>query len=187
MQIKRISVEYQTQINDYQQKDIVFFLSLINKILQSVMRLEIYGANKLNFAEFNISGDGETIQRCDKDSLYMDAELFNLFSECFESSNNLYDYFGPTKYNARHIIVLLNSLKANVDKITKIDSFEGFVDFAGSKFLGSGFVMEIEKIDKNWQLNWQQYKQKLISINQQLINLINRCVEEERILWLIGY
>jgi hypothetical protein len=151
------------------------------------MRLEIYGANNLNFVEFNITGDGETIQRCDKDSLYMDSELFNLFSECFEKSSNLYDYFGPTKYNIRNIVVLLNALKANFDRIDKINSYESFVDFAGSRFLGSGFVIEVEKIDKNWRLNWEQYKQKLVGINQQLIELVNRCIDEERILWLIGY
>jgi len=151
------------------------------------MRLEIYGANNLNFVEFNITGDVDTIYRCDKNSLYMDAELFNLFSECFENSSNLYDYFGPTKYNARNIVVLLNMLKANFEKIERISSLETFVDFAGSRFLGSGFVFEIEKIDKNWRLNWEQYKLKLVSINQQLIDLVNRCIEEERILWLIGY
>jgi len=151
------------------------------------MRLEIYGATNLNFVEFNITGSVESIQRCDKDSLYMDSELFSLFSECFESSNNLYDYFGPTKYNSRNIIILLNALKANFDKIDKVNSLDNFVDFVGSKFLGSGFVMELERIDKSWRLNWEQYKQKLIVINQQLIKLIDRCVEEERILWLIGY
>lgn len=151
------------------------------------MRLEIYGANSLNFVEFNITGDGETIQRCDKDSLFMDSELFNLFSECFESSSNLYDYFGPTKFNARNIVILLNTLKANFERIDRINSYENFVDFVGSRFLGSGFVVEIEKHDKNWRLNWEQYKLKLVSINQQLISLINRCIEEERTLWLIGY
>jgi len=151
------------------------------------MRLEIYGSTNLNFVEFNITGDVESIQRCDKDSLYMDSELFSLFSECFESSNNLYDYFGPTKYNARNIIVLLNALKANIDRIEKVNSLENFVDFAGSKFLGSGFVLELERLDKNWRLNWEQYKQKLIGINQQLIKLINRCIEEERILCMMGY
>lgn len=152
-----------------------------------IMRLEMYGANNLNFVEFNISGDVATIQRCDKDSFFMDSELFSLFSECFENSNNLYDYFGPTKYNARNIVVLFNALKSHFERLEKIDSLDNFLDFTGSRFLGSGFVIELEKHDKNWRLNWEGYKMKLININQQLINLINRCIDEERILWLIGY
>lgn len=151
------------------------------------MQLEVYGASDLNFVEFNITGDIDAFQRCDKDSLYMDTELFNLFSECFEQSNNLYDYFGPTKYNSRNIVVLLNELTANIKNIEKIDDYESFIDFAGSRFLGAGFVIELEKHDKNWRLNWEQYKSKLFEVNQQLINLVNRCINEERVLWLIGY
>jgi hypothetical protein len=151
------------------------------------MRLEIYGANKLNFVEFNITGDIGAFQRCDKDSFFMDTELFNLFSECFEKSNNLYDYFGPTRFNSRNIVVLMNELTANFKKIGQIDGYETFIEFTSSKFLGTSFILELEKMDKNWGLNWDQYKKKLISVNQQLIDIVNRCIENDRILWLIGY
>lgn len=151
------------------------------------MRLEIYTANNLNFVEFNISGDKDIFQHCDKDSLYMDTELFNLFSTCFENVNNLYDYFVPTKYNSRQFVILLNELQRNEENIRIINSYERFVDYAGSKFLGSSFVLELEKQDKNWRLNWELYKSKLLLVNDQLISLINRCITEERTLWLIGY
>jgi hypothetical protein len=151
------------------------------------MRFEIYGANNLNFVEFNITGDNTSYVRCDEDSVYMDTDLFNLFSECFEKSNQVYDYFGPTKYNSRNIIVLLNSLKQYVEDISKIDTLESFIDFTGSRFLGSNFVIELEKIDKSWRLNWDLHKKKLSEINQHLIDLVNHCIEEEKILWLIGY
>jgi hypothetical protein len=151
------------------------------------MRFEIYGANNLNFIEFNTSGDSNSYIKCDKESLFMDTDLFNLFSECFEKSNNLYDYFGPTKYNSRNFVVLLNELKNFLNKIEKINSIENFIDFSGSKFLGSNFVIEIEKNDKSWRLNWEFYKEKLKSINLQLINLVNKCIDKDNNLWLIGY
>jgi len=151
------------------------------------MRLEIYGVNNLNFIEFNITGDTDTFHQCDKDSQFMDTEVFNLFSECFENSNNLYDYFGPTKYNSRNIVILLNELTDYLEKIKKIDSYESFIDFTGNKFLGVNFVIELDRYDKNWRLNWDIYKIKLMNINQQLIELVNLCITEERTLWLIGY
>lgn len=151
------------------------------------MRFEIYGANNLNFVEFNITGDNLIYNRCDKDSAYMDTELFNLFSECFENSSPVYDYFGPTKYNSRNQIVLLNSLKNYGEQISQIDTIDSFLDFTGSRFLGANYVIELEKIDMNWRLNWELHKKKLLDINQQLIDMVNRCVEEEKILWLIGY
>jgi hypothetical protein len=167
--------------------DLRIFFNFEQYLNPKTMKLEIYGVNNLNFVEFNITGNIEAFQRCDKDSFFMDTELFNLFSECFENSNNLYDYFGPTRFNARNIIVLLNELTANFKKIEQIDGYEAFIDFTGNKFLGTSFVLELEKTDKNWGLNWEQYKKRLISVNQQLIDIINRCIESERILWLIGY
>lgn len=151
------------------------------------MRLELYGANNLNFVEFNITGNNLTYVPCDKDSVFMDSELFNIFSECFEKSNNLYDYFGPTKYNSRHIVILLNELDLFKQTIETIDKLEVFLDFTGSKFLGSNFVIEIEKMDKNWRLNWEVYRKKLYEVNIQLIEIINSCINQDKILWLIGY
>jgi hypothetical protein len=117
----------------------------------------------------------------------MDTELFNIYSECFEKSNNLYDYFGPTKYNSRNIIILLNELEQFKQQIEEIDHLNSFLDFAGSKFLGSSFVIEIEKEDKNWSLNWEVYRRKLYDANLQLIEIVNNCIRQDKILWLIGY
>jgi hypothetical protein len=151
------------------------------------MRLEIYGVNNLNFVELNITGDTDSFHQCDKDSKYIDTEVYNLFSECFENSSNIYDYFGPTKYNSRNIVILLNELNKHLTKIQRIDSFENFIDFTGDKFLGANFVIELDKYDKNWRLNWGLYQTNLISINEQLIELVNQCITDDRTLWLIGY
>jgi len=151
------------------------------------MRFELYGANNLNFVEFNITGNPDFFQRCDKDSFYMDSEIFSLFSDCFEHSNNLFDYFGPTKYNPRNSVVLLNELKNTHNNIRKIRSYIQFMDFVSNKFMGSNFALELEKSDKNWQSNWELYCTKLLELNQQLIMLVNRCMDEEKTLWVIGY
>ena len=74
------------------------------------MKIEVYDANNLNFVEMNITGDNDNYLRCDRESKYLDSDVFNLFVNCFESANKLYDYFGPTKYNSRKIIPLRNEL-----------------------------------------------------------------------------
>lgn len=151
------------------------------------MRLEIYGKGNLNFVEFNTTGDNEAYKPCDDESLYMDTDVFNLFTHCFEKSEKLFDYFGPTRYNSRNIIPLLNELKANHQKLTEINSLDYFIDFVGSTFLGTNFIFEIEKVDKSWGLNWQQYCRKLIIVNNGIISVVNKCIEQSRTLWVIGY
>jgi hypothetical protein len=151
------------------------------------MRIEIYGKGNLNFVEFNTTGDNEEYNPCDDESLYLDTEVFNLFTPCFEKSEKMFDYFGPTRYNSRNIIPLLNELKVLQTKLKEITSFDFFIDFIGSSFLGTNFIYEIEKLDKNWHLNWEQYCQKLIMISNQLISLVIKCIDQSRTLWVIGY
>ncbi|NJK85620.1 MAG: hypothetical protein HC906_06315 [Bacteroidales bacterium] len=151
------------------------------------MRLELYGKGNLNFVEFNFTGDNDAYKSCDDESHYMDTEVFNLFTHCFERSCKLFDYFGPTRYNSRNIVPLLNELTSNLEKIKEINSLDFFIDFVGNCFLGTNFIYEIEKHDKSWNLNWEQYNRRLADINTGLINLVTKCIEDSRTLWVIGY
>lgn len=151
------------------------------------MRIEVYDANKLNFVELNISGDNQNYIRCDETSKYVDTEVFNLYAHCFEEANKLYEYYEATKYNPRNIIVLRNALMKNLKNLENIKSKEQFVEFVGNIFLGKEFILSLEKIDKKWEENWGLYLVKLNDINRELIKIIEYCIENERILWVVGY
>ncbi len=151
------------------------------------MRLEIYDSNKLNFVELNTSGDNENYIPLDESSKFIDSEVFNLFTDCFESSNKLYEYFGPTKYNSRKIVPLRNALFENLESFTKIETKLDFIEYIGNKFLGKDFILSIERIDRSWENNWETYLIKLKELNKGLINIVEDCIENEKILWVIGY
>jgi hypothetical protein len=151
------------------------------------MKLEIFDYNNLNFVEINTSGDNENYSKCHHTSKYIHSEVFNLFTECFEKSNNLYEYYGPTKFNARQIVPLRNELQANLQNLKRINNRELFIEFIGTIFLGKTFILELQKIDKTWDLNWEQYLTKLMIINQSLIDIVEECIGQSKVLWVIGY
>ncbi len=151
------------------------------------MKLEIFGHNQLNFVELNTSGTNDTYEKCHPTSRYLHTNVFNLFSSCFEKSNNLYEYFGATRYNARQIVVLRNSLLSNLEQWRKCSSREDFVELISGIFLGKDFAMEIRKMDPTWDLNWETYLIKLLRINQGLIDIVTDCMDNSKILWVIGY
>jgi hypothetical protein len=151
------------------------------------MHLELYNADFLNFVELNITGDNDNYNRCDVESKYLDSSVFYLFQPCFENANPTYDYFSGTKYNARKIIVLRNGLLANLHLFEALDSFQAFDDLISSRFMGREFLAELEAEDKEWQENWHVYNQKIIIINKNLIELVEKCAFDERVLWVIGY
>jgi hypothetical protein len=151
------------------------------------MNIELYNSDFLNFVELNFTGDNDEYRRCDPESKYLDTDVFNLFLECFEHANELFDYFLGTKYNSRKIIVLRNELFRNLEELEKISTVKDFINMAESHFMGKDFLQELDGMTPPWHDNWKEYLGKLIAVNRELITFTERCADEERVLWVVGY
>ncbi len=151
------------------------------------MHLELYNADFLNFVELNITGDNDDYKRCDVESKYIDSSVFDLVQPCFENANPTFDYFSGTKYNARKIIVLRNDLLANEKLFEEIADLNSFTELISSRFMGEEFLAELEASDSQWQKNWKNFNDRIIRVHKDLVELVEKCADEERILWVIGY
>jgi hypothetical protein len=151
------------------------------------MNIEFYNSDFLNFVELNYTGDNDEYRRCDPESKYLDTDVFNLFLECFENANKLFDYFSGTKYNSRKIIVLRNELLRNLEDLQKINTLKELTKMVQSHFMGKDFLQELNHQNLSWQDNWKDFLDKLITVNRHLIAFTEKCADEERVLWVIGY
>jgi hypothetical protein len=151
------------------------------------MKIEIFNAEALNFVELNITGDNNNYRRCDAESKYLDSTVFNIFTSCFENANKLYDYISPTKYNSRKIIPLRNELITSLESLNSIKSKDEFSKVISDRSFGREFMEELERNDKNWPERWETYLEKLKNVNKELINLTEKCADQERIMWVVGY
>ena len=141
----------------------------------------------IDFVEFNIAGDGENYNKCDPESLFLNMNLFNIFASCFERSNHLFEIPGQNMYNVRKIVPLQNELLDNLTVLGQIRDIEQFKEYVTSIFLGKNLLNELKRQDSCWEMRWGAYLRKLIQINKQIIRLTDSCVEQERVLWVIGY
>lgn len=151
------------------------------------MKLTIYDSKELNFVELNYTGGNDTYIRCDKESKYVDSIVFNIFAPCFENANKLYEYFGPTKYNARKIIPLRNELMTYCSNLESINSLDEYKNQISSHYLGRDFIEALNQSEADWEKSWKNYLEKLIVINKEMIALAEKCADEEKILWVAGY
>ncbi len=151
------------------------------------MNIELYNSEFLNFVELNFTGDNDEYRRCDPESKYLDTDVFNLFLQCFENANKLFDYFSGTKYNSRKIIVLRNELLRNLEDLEKINTLKDFTRMAESRFMGKDFLQELNQQFPEWRDSWKETHEKLKALNRELIAFTEKCADEERILWVIGY
>ena len=90
----------------------------------------------------------------------------------------------PTKFNARKIVVLRNRLAANYEKLNAIKKPNDFIFMI---VLGKAFLNELEKIDSIWVKNWEIYFNKIKDSNQEMVSIVEHCIDEIRVLWVIGY
>lgn len=141
----------------------------------------------IDFVEFNITGDTENYNKCDQESLYLNGNVFNIFAGCFEKSNHLFEFIGQTMYNSRKIIPLRNALDENLGKLVVIETIDEFKKYVTKIFLGRDLLIDLAKADPLWEQCWKFYLRRLIVINRDLIKLVDKCIEQERILWVIGY
>ena len=151
------------------------------------MRIELFDSDYLNIVELNTTGDDENYVKGDSESKFVEGEVFNIFTCCFENANKLYEFFGATKYNVRKIVPLKNELTKNLENLSKIDSLELFTNHIDQIFLGADFIEELAIEDPEWESKWKFYLDKLILVNKGLIELTDKCIEEQRILCVIGY
>ncbi len=141
----------------------------------------------INFIEFNTTGDSENYNKCDPESLYLNSNVFNIYAGCFERSNHLFEFIGQTMYNSRKIIPLRNELSENHEKLKSIDNIDSFKKYVTGIFLGRDLLIDLTKADPLWEDCWKFYLRRLIVINRGLLSIIDKCIEEERVLWVIGY
>lgn len=141
----------------------------------------------IDFVEFNITGDAENYNRCDDESLYLSANVFNIFANCFERSNHLFDFIAPTLYNSRKFIPLRNELLENLETLLAINNIAQFQSYLSSIFLGKDLLKVLSDFDPTYEKHWRTYMRKVIQINRHLMRLVDMCIDEERVLWVIPF
>jgi hypothetical protein len=151
------------------------------------MRIELFNSDYLNIVELNTTGDNDNYVKGDSESKYVEGEVFNLFTTCFENAEILYEFFGSTKYNSRKIVPLRNELLTKLESLEKIESLDDFQNHLDQVFLGQEFIDELTLEDKKWKEKWKFYLDKLIILNKGLVEITDKCIEEQRILWVLGY
>ncbi len=151
------------------------------------MRIELFSSEHLNIVELNTTGDNENYIKGDSESKYVESEVFNLFAKCFENANKLYEFFGATKYNVRNIVPLRNELSDKLESLQNIKGLDDFNKHMDQVFLGQEFIDELTLEDANWKEKWKHYLDQLIEVNKGLIEITDKCLEEQKVLWVIGY
>lgn len=135
--------------------------------------------------EFNISGDDVNYTPWHPESMYLIDEVFSLFAECFENSNQSFDYFVPTMYGTRTLVPLANELSKKLDLLEQIKTPDDFKQYVSQIISGQKFLRELENSAQDLENDYPLVLSNLCDVIKELMTLTSKCIDEDRVLWVL--
>ncbi|HDJ33412.1 MAG TPA: hypothetical protein ENF21_04855 [Bacteroidetes bacterium] len=151
------------------------------------MRLELYKKDLNNVVELYILEEDLPCHPGIRESFFLDTEVFNLLTHCFEASHSLYDYQEPTRYSARNIVALHHALMKELNILDEIQDEVSFISLVKSRFMGDLFLSALEEQDALWERKWKFYRDRLAGVVRSLAGLTEECMNNGKTLWVTGH
>lgn len=140
------------------------------------------------YVEFYVGDRTEKMPSQDNNSLYLDDLIYNYaFANMFKKSNKNFNYFGETKYGQSELIDLLAFLKENsnlLEHTRSIKEFYGLVDNYSGPPPNTPFITALKQMGITE--DWHQIVIALKEVNQGLIDIVQRCLNNNKVLWVLG-
>lgn len=143
------------------------------------------------YVEFGIREDSIAQKYWDhgmkfEDSVFLEDDFYGFFSNAFQLSNKKFNYYGDTKYKTEELKKLKILLEKEMENINKISSLRDFDTFVYSINAHFDFHKILEYAGIEWKKNWEEIKKQLCAVNQGLIDTVQRCLDNNKVLWVLG-
>ena len=136
-----------------------------------------------DYAEFNMA---KHYRHWDDSSLFLKDEVFATFFNCFNTASSKFNYYGATLYSGNGLEKLLSELKNHLQMLKEVTNFASFSNMLTSYPMGVNFIRFVTSLDCDVQVEWRKLVNKLIEINEGLIEIVQDCLKNDQILWVLG-
>ena len=151
------------------------------------MKLNILGLKDMNFVQVQIVSEEEEFEKLSDVAKYLDSPVFSIFRNCFELSYPDFQYSGNNLFSTNQVVSLRHRLMTQLTRILAIDNPEDLKAFIMHQIAGLEFMDELKTLYQDWHIYWEIIKDKLAGVNNDLIEIADRCIDDEKKLFVKGY
>lgn len=151
------------------------------------MKLRIFDQKELGIVQFQMLRESEPFNFFSESDSYMESSVFSTFITCFELSKDDFEYEKLNVLNGNHTVSLRNHLLTNLTRLKAIENADEFELFSLKNVVGIEFMNALKSNYSNWSLSWEEIRDKLVIINNELIDMIDVCIDDDKILRVKGY
>ena len=151
------------------------------------MRIGLFDYQDLNVVVL-IQGDKDTdCNLCTGNSKFIHGSVFSTLKPAFELSNSDFSYYQQTAYNKSSIVSLRNHLQDYISKYNMIKDSESLELVVLKQIDGLDFMNEIRTFYPKWRIEWEKIRDQLIRVIKDIIEIVDDCIDEEKVFWVKGY
>jgi hypothetical protein len=151
------------------------------------MKIHLYNQEDLNYVEFTILSLKRPYRRHTENARFLHAHVFSVVQYVYETSHKDYCYYNAVCYKDESLKVLQESLQAHILKLNDVSNSIQLETLILKQIEGIDFMNEMKTYYPNWRISWENYRDKLIQVCSELLEMVDICLEEEKVLWVKGY
>ncbi len=151
------------------------------------MEIRLYSSEDLNLVEFSYSTGQDGFSPMIENSKYLHAAVFCLIQKSFELSKPDFRYNEATSYLGQELVTLRNRLVDQISRIRNIDSPEELESYSLNQAACIDFLNELKMNNPTWKINWENIKDQVLKVTEELLELVDFCIDEEKVFWIKGY
>lgn len=151
------------------------------------MKIQLFDYKDLNIVEFTIGNKGESCRLCSENSKYIHGSVFSVIQTAFELSNGDYSYYDTSLYKDQTLISLRNHIQDHFSRLMNTSSLNEFEAYILKQVEGIDFMNELKTFYPNWKINWENFRDQMLEVYEQILDIIDHCIDEDKSFWVKGY
>lgn len=151
------------------------------------MKIQLFNYKDLNIVEFTTGNDGEECRLCSRNSKYIHGSVFSIIQTAFELSNDDYSYYDTSLYKDQTLISLRNHLQDHFSRLMSTSSLTEFEAYILKQVEGIDFMNELKTFYPNWKITWENFRDQMLEVYEQILDIIDNCIDEDKEFWVKGY
>ncbi len=151
------------------------------------MKIGLFDYQDLNVVVL-IQGDKNTdCNLCSGNSKFIHGSVFSTLQPAFELSNPDFNYYHQNSYTSYSIVRLRNHLQDYISKYQGVNNAVSLELFVLKQVEGLDFMNEIKTFNPKWRIEWEKIRDQLIRVIADIIEIVDDCIDEEKVFWVKGY
>ena len=135
------------------------------------------------YVSFLVANESDEYDHWSQKASFLEDGFYDFFSDCFAMSNEKFIFYGDTQYKEEQLMLLLRKKLQDINAIRTLEQFESFISGTSENF---NYLDVLKYAGIEWKTKWKEVVCDLSDVNRGLIDIVQSCIHQYKVLWVSG-